>query len=228
MSLEVLSTRAVAARNREQAVPIIDFLRFAKSWRAMSYCAVMTQTPQDPRSAIWRPGDVWVAVGKPLTGMGAHKVRLNEEFLFFEKGTLRTDSQQVPLAQIWDVDAMQSMVQKSRGVGSIRVHVGRGNRMEFVLLEDLPDFREGVDKINDLSRRARQAEQQRRNTQHITYQGQPAQQPYPAAAAVAPAPQKPSSEEIFGQLERLGDLRDKGYITDDDFNAKKAELLSRL
>lgn len=147
----------------------------------------------------------------------------------WEKGTLRSDAQQVPLAQIWDVDAMQSMIQKSRGVGNIRVHVNRGGRMEFVLLEDLPDHREGVEKINDLSRKARHAEQQRHNTQRIEYSplgGQPQQGP--PIPQTAPEQAKPTADEIFSQIERLGDLHSKGYITDNDFNLKKAELLGRL
>lgn len=96
----------------------------------------------------------WSAgAAKPLTGFGAQKVRLTDEFLFFERGMLRTDAPQVPLAQIWDLDATQSMIQKSRDVGNIRVHVGRVQRTGYVLLEDIPDHREGVDKINELTRR---------------------------------------------------------------------------
>ncbi len=34
--------------------------------------------------------------------------------------------------------------------------------------------------------------------------------------------------EILSALEQLGSLRDKGYLTDQEFNTKKAELLSRL
>ncbi|WP_245973666.1 SHOCT domain-containing protein [Euzebya pacifica] len=33
---------------------------------------------------------------------------------------------------------------------------------------------------------------------------------------------------MFGALERLGALRDQGILTDDEFTAKKTELLRRL
>ncbi|GHC76656.1 hypothetical protein GCM10007079_13160 [Nocardiopsis terrae] len=47
--------------------------------------------------------------------------------------------------------------------------------------------------------------------------------------AVGPAPGPSGDDEwIFGQIERLGDLRAKGLITDEEFNAKKAELLDRI
>lgn len=173
-----------------------------------------------------------MSIGKPLSGMGAVKVRLNPEFLFFEKGTIRTDSQQIPVAYVHDVDAMQSMTQKARHVGSIRVTVIRpGRHPEFVLLEDLPDFRDGVEHINRVSRAARYTDQQRANTQHINYHGQAPQ--YQQPAPQAPPPQQPSevqgrSDDIFSQIERLGELRDKGFISPEDFDQKKAELLARL
>ena len=63
-------------------------------------------------------------------------------------------------------------------------------------------------------------------------------QPDQPAAAAPPVSEQPvaasaatvssSSSDIFGALERLGELRDKGYVTDDEFAAKKAELLNRL
>jgi hypothetical protein len=47
-----------------------------------------------------------------------------------------------------------------------------------------------------------------------------------------PPPSGPSSNassaDIIGAIERLGQLREKGVLTEDEFNAKKAELLSRL
>ncbi|MBL9165685.1 MAG: SHOCT domain-containing protein [Planctomycetaceae bacterium] len=33
---------------------------------------------------------------------------------------------------------------------------------------------------------------------------------------------------MFAALERLGELRHKGIVTDDEFNQKKGDLLSRL
>ena len=41
-------------------------------------------------------------------------------------------------------------------------------------------------------------------------------------ASTAPA------ESITDQIKKLGELRDGGLLTEDEFNAKKAELLARL
>ena len=57
--------------------------------------------------------------------------------------------------------------------------------------------------------------------------GKGLQQPAPAAeGAAAPAGIKP--EEIMATIEKLGELKTKGLLTDDEFNAKKAELLKKL
>jgi hypothetical protein len=37
-----------------------------------------------------------------------------------------------------------------------------------------------------------------------------------------------SAESIIGLIEKLSKIRDAGAITDEEFNAKKAELLSRI
>jgi membrane protease subunit (stomatin/prohibitin family) len=47
-----------------------------------------------------------------------------------------------------------------------------------------------------------------------------------AAAAVAAAPMK--ADDILATLEKLGDLKAKGILTDEEFAAKKAELLKKL
>ena len=50
-------------------------------------------------------------------------------------------------------------------------------------------------------------------------------QPEPAAAA-APTGVKP--EDVMATLEKLGDLKAKGILTAEEFDAKKAELLKKL
>jgi hypothetical protein len=58
--------------------------------------------------------------------------------------------------------------------------------------------------------------------------GQPAPEPPVAEPVSAPAPPENGDEAIFARLERLADLCSKGVITQDEFAAKKTELLGRL
>lgn len=59
-------------------------------------------------------------------------------------------------------------------------------------------------------------------------QAVPVEQPKPISNGTAPQSQGTSVDDILGTLERLGALKEKGYITDEEFASKKAELLSRL
>jgi hypothetical protein len=49
-----------------------------------------------------------------------------------------------------------------------------------------------------------------------------------AAAATSPPAEAVDREEVFQQIRELGRLREEGLITEEEFEAKKAELLARL
>ena len=49
----------------------------------------------------------------------------------------------------------------------------------------------------------------------------------PGGAPVTSAP-RAAGDDIFNALERLGDLKAKGILSDEEFTAKKTELLGRL
>ncbi|HSV44770.1 MAG TPA: SHOCT domain-containing protein, partial [Ramlibacter sp.] len=53
------------------------------------------------------------------------------------------------------------------------------------------------------------------------------QQPAPAAAAAA-APAALRPDEVMATLEKLADLKSKGILTEEEFSAKKSELLKKL
>jgi hypothetical protein len=53
----------------------------------------------------------------------------------------------------------------------------------------------------------------------------PAGEQAPAEAAPAAAPQAAPEEDYTVQLEKLAELRDKGVISPEDFEAKKKQLL---
>ena len=50
----------------------------------------------------------------------------------------------------------------------------------------------------------------------------------PDVSNFSQTPGSPDSDSIIATLERLGGLRDKGYISEEEFSAKKSELLNRL
>ncbi len=50
----------------------------------------------------------------------------------------------------------------------------------------------------------------------------------PAAVAAAAAVPALKPEDVMATLEKLGDLKSKGILTQEEFDAKKAELLKKL
>jgi hypothetical protein len=56
---------------------------------------------------------------------------------------------------------------------------------------------------------------------------QPQPQPQPQQGGYAPSGHG-NSDDIFAALERLGALKEKGILTEEEFSSKKAELLKRL
>lgn len=173
---------------------------------------------------------IWQVRGKPLSGMGAGRYKLTEHYLYFETGTLRTDSQQIPIAKVHDVDVKQSMAQKARAVANILVHVERPSGIETVTMADVPDFREGQRLINETAHGARRMLQQHANTMRYEHSGGGPASVDPSQAQTASTSAEPSatSPDPIEQLERLGKLRDAGVVTDEEFQAKKAEILSRI
>jgi hypothetical protein len=55
----------------------------------------------------------------------------------------------------------------------------------------------------------------------------PAAQAPEAAPAAAPAPaeQAALSDDVYAQLKKLGELREAGILTDEEFQAKKTQIL---
>jgi membrane protease subunit (stomatin/prohibitin family) len=53
-------------------------------------------------------------------------------------------------------------------------------------------------------------------------------QPAPEGAAAAAAPAGVKAEDVMATLEKLGDLKAKGILTQEEFDAKKSELLKKL
>lgn len=170
---------------------------------------------------------LWEGASSQLTGIGGGRFRLTRHHLYFETGVLRTDSQQIPVEHIYDVDVSQTMMQKGRGVYNVHISLNRPNGVtEMIVMENLTDGK-GVQGVINEAVRARKLELVREQTTH-TYLG--ANQPPHLPQFSGPAAQSSDEKQpdIIEQIGRLGELLDKGILTQDEFDTKKADLLSRL
>jgi Bacterial PH domain/Short C-terminal domain len=164
--------------------------------------------------------------------MAAGRYRLTDHNLFVSTGTLRTDEQQIPLAWVQDVDVTQSLTQKARSVGDVAVRVTRTDGTQDVLrLASVPNPQQVRDIINRAAYDARRFEQRMANTQQVAYVQMPPPPMAPQQQLPPPPPQSAipdAAAQIFGQIERLGELRDRGFVSEEEFQAKKTEMLGRL
>jgi hypothetical protein len=198
-------------------------------------------------------GTLWSAVGKGVGGLTTGRYYLDIHYLHLAKGTLRTDAQQVPIADVVDVDVRQSMTQKARGLYTLTVHVQNGSSRESVTMDDIRNGAEAQRVINATARDSRLALEHRSiqidglrhqatNTvrKEISYEHVTPAASIPAQAVAAPVAQVaaeitvdaievgPGPEDLFAQITKLASLRDAGILTDDEFTSKKADILSRM
>ena len=126
-------------------------------------------------------------------------------------------------------DELQKVLDQKIGMGMVGGDMGKF--MQYQTAQAIPKMAEGVAAGGDagglagagLGMGAGVAMGQilAQNMQSALQGGAPA-----AAAAAAPVGVKP--EDVMATLEKLGELKAKGILTDDEFNAKKAELLKKL
>lgn len=199
-------------------------------------------------------GTIWSALGKTVGNITTGRYRLDAVYLYYSKGTLRTDAQQVPAHLVVDVDVRQSLTQRARDVYTVVAHVrGHGHGPMAITLADIPDGHGAARAITHAAHQARLNLEQRdikiqgqrhqaTNTtrQEMLVQGVIGQVPIqvggnpsisltpgPAVESAA-TPQALPSQDPVSQLKDLAALRDAGVLTEDEFASKKSEILSRI
>lgn len=190
------------------------------------------------------PNTVWMGNSHKPGGISTAFYRITKDRIWIESGMFGSKSESVPLWAVKDMDVRQAMWQKGKDIGDVvliledasygtheaglfdfsamsgRASAAAGQTGQVVL-----DNIEGPHTVRDLLAplvsEARRAKMMERQSQFIHYATPPAA---PAPAAVAPAtPASPVS--IADELKKLGELRDAGVLTDEEFAAQKAKLL---
>lgn len=103
-------------------------------------------------------GPLFETVNQSINPLARQRVRLTPELLVIERAGLRTSMEQVPLRMVADVDAGQTLVQRARGLGSVRVTVQRPQGIEVMVLDDFAPYRQMVELINQHAAIARARE----------------------------------------------------------------------
>jgi uncharacterized membrane protein YdbT with pleckstrin-like domain len=152
-------------------------------------------------------GLVWV--GYNVVAWRTSRFAVTNRRVLGRDGLLRRRSTDTLLSSISDVQSEVPFLGRTFGYGTIRIlsAAGRSGSDRFSTIRDVEGFKQAV-----LEQKA----------------GQEAQGPPAAAAAPAVRSATGTSAEATEALAGLARLRDAGAITNEEFEAKKAELLNRI
>ena len=152
--------------------------------------------------------------GRVLRWSTTHFV-LTTERLIFRSGLVAKFGREIPLERINDVTFSQSLFERLVGVGDLLIEsAGEHGQSRFSNIRD-------PEAVQLEIYRQMEANDRRRAGYATT-------QPHPAVAADR-TPTPPSrSPTPLDDLERLADLRDRGVVTEEEFQRMKRELLDRM
>ena len=147
------------------------------------------------------------------------------------EGFLQRRTSETLLSAVSDVKLDVGMVGKSLGYGDIKIMTmsGDAGADNFKSITQAVEFRNAMMAQKMAEQTAARAPQ----AAAVAAAAAAAQAPVPAPVAapapvVAPAPAAPSAADSADAIKRLGDLRDQGLLTPEEFEAKKAEILARM
>jgi uncharacterized membrane protein YdbT with pleckstrin-like domain len=142
-----------------------------------------------------------LVAGRVLRWLTTHFV-LTTDRLIFRSGLVAKFGREIPLERINDVTFSQSVFERLVGIGDLVIEsAGEHGQSTFSDIRD-------PEAVQLQIYRQMEANDRRRS-----------------GYAVA-APERPPG--VLSDLERLADLRDRGAVTEEEFQAKKRELLDRL
>jgi uncharacterized membrane protein YdbT with pleckstrin-like domain len=142
-----------------------------------------------------------LVAGRVLRWLTTHFV-LTTERLIFRSGVVAKFGREIPLERINDVTFSQSVFERLIGIGDLVIEsAGEHGQSTFSDIRDPEAVQLQIYRQMDANGRRR--------------------------SGYAPvAPERPPG--VLSDLERLADLRDRGALTEEEFQAKKRELLDRL
>jgi len=151
--------------------------------------------------------------GRVLRWATTHFV-LTTDRLIFRSGVVTKVSREIPLERINDVTFSQSVFERLVGIGDLLLESdGEQSQSRFSNIRD-------PEAVQLEIYRQMEANDRRRS-------GYDATQPHPVVADRTPTPPA-RAPSALDDLERLADLRDRGAITEEEFQRMKRELLDRM
>lgn len=177
---------------------------------------------------------LWEGASSDLTNMatGGRVVKagykVTEDAVYFASGMLSNREEAVPLWAVRDVDLAQSITQRARGVGDLTLkldpQVAADYGQQVLVLKAVKEPKAVrtivLNQANAVRQhwndRAHHRDLESRRAGAVNIGSVPA-----PAASVAPA-----GDDLMAKLTRLGEMKQAGLLSDDEFASAKAKLLS--
>ena len=163
----------------------------------------------------------------------------NEEYLITNRrlihaeGVVNKKTTDSSLEKINDAVLTESMFGRMFGFGDLDVLTASEEGIERLrMLRDAKDFKKAmIEAKHELEVEVARPVMPPIRSEPAAVAAAPVAAPAAAAPPPTPAPAAPASppsNDIGAALDRLGDLRDRGLITPEEYAAKRQELLDRL
>ena len=122
----------------------------------------------DDETTVWEGSSKNMMSAASSGRLTSCRYRLTNKSVYFDEGLLSSNSQQVPLWAVRDVDVKQGMMQKARGVGDVIVHVEHSDYTgrSVVEIRDVEGPLTVRDHLNKYAHKARIEHDQRQRTQY--------------------------------------------------------------
>lgn len=202
------------------------------------------QWAEDPNTIWWGESK---GAGTSATGMSKARYRITKDRLSIDTGLLGVRSEQVPLWAVKDIDVRQSLLYRGQDVGDVILQLEdpaygvdpsgamsmsgmseAGTTSGEVLLDNIEGPYRVQELLMPLVSEARAKKLRERQTQYLNvnpgYGAAMAGMAPPAPPAPPPAAGPPV--DLSDQLRKLAALRDDGVLSEEEFAAQKARLLS--
>ena len=207
---------------------------------------------QAKRTEQWAndPNTPWVGESKSAAtsamGVSRARYRITRDRVWIESGLLGTKTETVPLWSVKDIDVRQAVWQRDKDIGDVVLtlddvsyaaaptgmfdldgisgHGGHGTTTGQMVLDNIENPYGVVDIITPLISEARHKKTIERQSQYLHVNPGMAGAAFGAPPPAAPPPAPPQND-MREQLRKLGELRDAGLLTEEEFAAQKAKLL---
>ena len=149
------------------------------------------------------------------------------------EGLVKRRTSETLLSSVTDVRLAVGLVGRQLGYGDLRILTGAGEAAadEFRTITTPTEFRNAMMARRMAAENAAMSGAATGGLATATGPGAAAEPAAPAPAPFAATPAAtaaPSGADAAGAIRHLGELRDQGLITEEEFEAKKRELLARM